>query len=357
MKFKILVLSVVVCFLSCVIVAADQVVLVNGDRLTGTIVKMDEKEVIIKTDYAGIIKLKREAVATIESKQSVSITLKDGRKLNGTVQPENEKVLVKTDDNKSTVASLDDVGTIRSQEEQASYEDEMRRKTSPRFTELWFGTADLGLSATQGNSNNINLTIGVDVERNTQKDKITAYVNAVRTSSNENGSSQTTASAIRFGGRYNYKVNSKSFVFGFTDVEYDKFQRIEPRLVIGGGYGRNIIKNERTAFDLFGGASLKQEFFTDSTKRGRAEMLVGEEWSRKLFANTSLKQKLVFYQVPNRLGERRITLDISAVTQLNRWLGWHTTLSNRYVSNPSPGIKKNDLIFTTGIRTTFGKRN
>lgn len=178
----------------------------------------------------------------------------------------------------------------------------------------------------------------------------------MRTSSDDSGTLQTTASAVRFGGRYDYKVNSKSFIFGFTDVEYDKFQRIKPRLVIGGGFGRNIIKDERTTFDLFGGASLKQEFFTDNTRRQRAEMLIGEEWSRKLFANTSLKQRLVYYQVPNRLGERRITLDFSAVTQLNRWLGWHTTLSNRYVSNPSPGIRKNDLIFTTGIRTTFGKR-
>jgi len=36
-------------------------------------------------------------------------------------------------------------------------------------------------------------------------------------------------------------------------------------------------------------------------------------------------------------------------------LGWHLTLSNRYLSNPLPGTKKNDVLFTTGIRLTFAR--
>jgi len=30
------------------------------------------------------------------------------------------------------------------------------------------------------------------------------------------------------------------------------------------------------------------------------------------------------------------------------------TVSDRFQSNPLPGIKKNDLLLTTGIRVTFG---
>jgi hypothetical protein len=35
---------------------ADQITLSNGDRLTGTVLKSDGKELVLKTDYAGEIK-------------------------------------------------------------------------------------------------------------------------------------------------------------------------------------------------------------------------------------------------------------------------------------------------------------
>jgi len=41
---------------------ADQVVLNNGDRLTGTIVKSDGKDLVLKTDYAGEITIHWDAL-------------------------------------------------------------------------------------------------------------------------------------------------------------------------------------------------------------------------------------------------------------------------------------------------------
>ena len=41
---------------------ADQVVLKNGDRLTGSIIKADGKELVIKTDYAGDVTVQFDAI-------------------------------------------------------------------------------------------------------------------------------------------------------------------------------------------------------------------------------------------------------------------------------------------------------
>jgi len=41
------------------------------------------------------------------------------------------------------------------------------------------------------------------------------------------------------------------------------------------------------------------------------------------------------------------------VTKLSRWLSWQLSLSDRLNSNPIPGKKKNDVLFTTGLRFTF----
>jgi hypothetical protein len=51
---RIFVLALAVCCF------ADEVKLKNGDRLTGTVTRLDEKELTLKTDFAGDLKIKRE---------------------------------------------------------------------------------------------------------------------------------------------------------------------------------------------------------------------------------------------------------------------------------------------------------
>jgi hypothetical protein len=53
----------------------------------------------------------------------------------------------------------------------------------------------------------------------------------------------------------------------------------------------------------------------------------------------------------DRLRNPRLT----AATKLKSWLGWQVTYSDRYLSDPLPGLKKNDVLLSTGLRLTFGK--
>ncbi len=48
---------------------ADQIVLKNGDRLTGTIEKSDDKTLMIKTEFAGEVTVQWPAVQEITSSQ------------------------------------------------------------------------------------------------------------------------------------------------------------------------------------------------------------------------------------------------------------------------------------------------
>ncbi len=40
---------------------------------------------------------------------------------------------------------------------------------------------------------------------------------------------------------------------------------------------------------------------------------------------------------------------------MNRWLTWNVALSDRYPSNPVPGNKTNDWLYTTGVGLSFGE--
>ena len=119
--------------------------------------------------------------------------------------------------------------------------------------------------------------------------------------------------------------------------------------------GHHLIKNERTLFDIFGGASLNKEFFSTGLNRSSGELLIGDEFTKKLTKSFSVSQKLVFYPNMSDIGEYRLNWDSSAITRLSKWLSWQITLSDRFLSNPVDGRKKNDVLYTTGLRLTFAR--
>ena len=124
---------------------------------------------------------------------------------------------------------------------------------------------------------------------------------------------------------------------------------------MGGGGGWHAVKNDRTVLDVFGGGSYNKEYFSTGLKRSSGEALLGEELTHKLSARSLLKQRLVFFPNLSQTGEYRLNFDTSLVTNLNRWLSWQVTFSDRYLSNPVPGAKSNDVLLTTGIRLTLAK--
>jgi outer membrane lipoprotein SlyB len=66
-------------FLLAIPAVADQVALKNGDRLTGSISKADGKELVIKTDYAGDVTVKFDAIQGITSAGDLHVVLSDGK--------------------------------------------------------------------------------------------------------------------------------------------------------------------------------------------------------------------------------------------------------------------------------------
>ena len=125
------------------------------------------------------------------------------------------------------------------------------------------------------------------------------------------------------------------------------------RNVIGGGLGYHLFKTDATNFDIFGGGSFNQEYFTTLTRRS-AEALAGESLDHKLSSAFSISERLEFYPNLTDLGQYRIVFDTAAITKISKIFSWQVDASDRYITNPLNGLKGNDLLFTTGVRVAFG---
>jgi putative salt-induced outer membrane protein YdiY len=335
---------------------ADQLVMKNGDRLTGKIVRSDARELTLQTLYAGAVKVQRAAIASITSDQSLNLFTNDGQRYVGKLAAENNHATIKTADSQVMNAALETIAIIRSSEEQARFEAEEARYRNPGMFQLWNTAFDFGMSLVRGNSDALTFAGGFTGERATRRDKTTTYFSAVRASGTRNGTRQTIASLARFGGRYESNLSERNFAFASVDVEYNRAQRLHPRLVLGGGVGRHLLKNERTKLDLFGGMSSNHEFFTDGNRRQLTEALFREELTHKLNKQTSVTQKFALYPNLTKPGEFRANVEVSTVTALTKHFSWYVNFGNRYISNPLPNTQPNDLLLTTGIRATFGRK-
>jgi putative salt-induced outer membrane protein YdiY len=345
---------------------ADQITLKNGDRLTGTIVTSDTKTLLLKTDFAGDVHLQWDAVTSIVSTQTLHLTLKDGQTIVGIVTTNDGKFEVATRETGPVVATKESVIGVRDDAEQKAYDDQIDRLRHPHLTDFWSGLLDTGLSLTRGNSESLSYALSGKAARVTERDKISVYTTAIYTNSTVNGINATSAHAIRGGVRGDLNVSDRVFVFGFTDFEYDQFQNLDLRNVIGGGTGYHAIKTKTTTFDLFAGGDFDQDFFgaiaataTTPAKpaitRKSGEIDLGETFNAKLNNRTTLTEQFSLYPNVSDTGAYRFQFDTTAATKLKNWLGWQVTYSDRYLSNPLPGFKKNDLLLSTGVRLTFGK--
>lgn len=347
-----LALLVTIC---CSSVLADQVILKNGDRVSGVIVKKDGKSLTIKTEFFGTVTTPWEQVQELKTDQPVNVELQGGNIVQGTVQVKEGRVEVAAPDSRRDV-SVGDVVALRDTAEQRTYD----RLLRPGWMDLWAGGATLGFAGTKGNAETSTFTAGFNAARVTRTDKTTLYFNAIRASAKLAGIEAGTARAVRGGWAYNRNIAKRLFVTGFNDYEYDRFQNLDLRFVLGGGLGYMLWKGERGRFDLLSGVAYNRESFSPplplvAFTRNSAEAYFGDDFTYKLNTRTSLYQNARYFANLSNAGEYRFNFDTGANTQLLRWLTWNLALSNRYLSNPVPGRKTNDFLYTTGIGVTFAR--
>ena len=229
------------------------------------------------------------------------------------------------------------------------------RSLHPGILELWNGNLDLGLALVRGNARSDMLSTAFTAGRNTRNDKITLYFNQIYNTARVNNVTSTIASALRGGWKYNRNVSPRMFLTGFNDYEHDRFQNLNIRFVAGGGAGVRALKSERTQLDFDAGVDYQRENFMNGLNRNSAEVNFGDNLFYKVSKATTVTQAMRLFTNLSDTGAYRLNFDIGSSTVLKKWLGWHVTASDRFISNPVQGRQRNDLLVSTGFRLSFAK--
>jgi hypothetical protein len=350
MRIRIVVTSLAVCLGLAAGLPADQITLKNGDRVTGSIVKKEGATLTIDSIHFGTVTLPWDQVDTLTTDVPTNVQVGGANEV-GNLSVSGGQVTIAATTGGTRAVAAADVQAIRNNAEQAAYE----RFLDPGLTDLWAGGGNLGLAGTAGNARTKTFTFTGNAARATMTDKTTVYFSAVTASALVAGTDTATARAVRGGWAYQRNIRPRVFANIFNDYEYDRFQSLDLRFVLGAGGGFHAVQSDRTKLDVLAGLNYDRERFSTPFTRNSAELSWGDEFNRKLNSVLTLQQSYRMFNSLTDSPDFRVNFDFGASARLAQWLTWNLTFGDRYLRNPIPGRLRNDVLYSTGLGLRFGR--
>lgn len=233
-------------------VQADEILLKNGDKITGQIVSKADDKIIVNTSFAGEIKINWNAVAKLTTDAPITVKLADDSVLKG--------ALVSSED-----------GTI-----QLNAEELLKTEPIPLtaivainppapepYKTKYTGVANIGAYRTTGNTDNQSVHLDAEMVVRRENDRLT--VGAAYNQAEDSGV-QSAKNSLAYA-KYDVFFNEKWYAFGNTLFEKDRFQDLKLRSVIGAGLGYQFWETEMSALSLEAGPSYANEdYYTAEDK-------------------------------------------------------------------------------------------
>jgi putative salt-induced outer membrane protein len=152
----------------------------------------------------------------------------------------------------------------------------------------WSGTADLGYLASSGNTETETLNFATDVSRESGPWVHNLYLQAV------NSSDTGTRSAERYlvGYKLDRAITERSYLFGRTELERDRFGGVFDRRHVAFGYGRKVLTGETHQLSLEFGIGFNDLEFSDGTTADEFLFSAAGEYAWQITDTTNLGQRL-----------------------------------------------------------------
>jgi putative salt-induced outer membrane protein YdiY len=361
--------------------AADQLVLSNGDRISGKILSIVDDSVLLLTEYAGELRVELGKVADLQTDGERAIELKNGDMIAGRIESISaEQIVISSfilgsiSIQRADFGSLDrpvvaeepaELKQTRERLEQTeadlkTAEENLKQKEKEigklsSVTDLWEGKFEVGTKLQRGNTDTSDLHVETLAIRKAPREelRLRAY--------SDYGETQGETDTNEIFGEAKLKVfqTERFYLFGLTNMEYDEMENLDLRAQLFAGLGYIFVKRERT--NLLGeiGAGATGEFFDREDAGGDGETVEGTLWlngeyRQKIFKDAEFFQGLTVYPSLSRIGDFRLRSETGLAAPLAEQWSIKLSLIDDYDSDPeSRDVKRNDLKLISSILYKF----
>ena len=318
---------------------ADQVILKNGDVLTGTIVKLTGGNMVLKSDLAGEVTIGLAGIRSMASDKPLSIHLKDGTVLQSQVSSSQGEEF------KITGGAL--------QDQPIKTADITAINPPAKPISKWVGQVSAGLTSTHGNTKTESLSGNLRAQKRTEVDRTTVNLDYAKGEQENGGVRTTTEDWWRAKGKYDYFISKKWYAFTDARYERDGVADLDRRMVIGVGAGWQWIETDKTklSFEL-GGASLYEQF-KGSVKNSELSIQAGYNLDHKLTDKVQAIHDLTYYPSTDKFSNYFLTTGAELRAYFSARMFGNIRATLDYDTSPATGKGNTDTKYVVGIGLDF----
>ena len=309
---------------------ADQVLLSNGDRLSGKIVRMEAGKLTLKTSWAvpKEITLSWPAVAQIELTTRAHVVLQTG-KFDGTIGPdERGGMQAETGKIRGETLRRDDIVAINPV-----------HPTDPDAFKH-SGRVDAGLGFARGNTQTSNYYFSGQLKLENRLNRI-IFKGDVH---HETGSNSIiTTERSRLSSKYDRFLSKRMYLYAQGIAEHDKLANIDLRTTLGAGSGYQIYRGDNLNLGVESGLSLIHTNFKNAPTDNETALRLGTNYDQ-YFWNHALKvenSSEVFFPISGN-EDLLLRSKTALLVPISQSLTTGLTFTVNWDRTPAPGKKSLD---------------
>lgn len=314
---------------------ADEIIMQNGDRLSGTVVSKQGDTLLFSTPYAGELKILWHKVISLRTDKAVRIQLDDNNSLQAQVAPAGPGMVQLQG---KELGSRDAIGISK-----------IAQINPPR------GAADSGVKVKgyinagfelkQGNSDTEKLHLDTEVVARTRENRYTIGAEYNR---EKDQNTETVSNRLGYM-KYDHFLSEKWYLYANGTFKKDKFKDLNLRSTIGLGSGRQLWESDERSLSLEAGLTYVNDDFIVATDNDYAALRWAIKYDQRLWKKLQLFHEHEGLQglessddisIRSKTGIRVPIIDnLKATAQVNA--DWE--------NNPAPGKKREDLTYLLSL--------
>jgi hypothetical protein len=338
------------------IAAADEIV-VQGDRLRGTVVTVTSKTVVFETKYGkGNIEIPIEDVQSITTEKEYVFSHGDDATTQGRILGVEEGVVLVGPEGSDPVrVKTGDIQLVQSRE---AYEESPLAAAKSKLR-YWSGNLDLGFSLTQSTVDSTSFGAGLGAQRVKGPSRLSFNSGFTYATQQKRGETETKLSDQLFGKvRQEYDLTPSFFGYGNGWLEYNGIQRLSVRGIPEAGVGYKFWKSEeKDSTDFFAGTiggswvyekyfgGLDQDYFAVSFG---LQAQVPLPYGSKFTGSVSYLPSVSDFQ-----NDFLIKSEAAVLFPLYKQLSAKFSIANDYDNTPAPGTSFNYLTTLIGLSASL----
>lgn len=325
----------------------------DGETIQGTVADITSTAVEFKTPY-GTLTIPLEKVDALTTDEPRQILHGDDDETTGRIVGlEDGRLLVGEDVGTATAV---DVTTVVGAANPADIEgffgfvERMRHKYR-----YWSGNLDVGASYQDKTTDEVDLTLGFNLERRKKPTRLVTGVSYLFGRDKASGEeSSTTDNELIARVKGEYDLTEKIFLFTGGSYEYDELDRLSARLLGVAGPAYRFIENDDYLFQLEAGGSYVYKRFFGGDREEYPAAFFGAEGRANLGLGAVFAFRLGYLpSVRDWTADYLINADASLSFPLSTYLALKGTVRNTYDNTPDNNAQRNEVTTLLALSWRF----